>query len=525
MPLEPPTPSQIGRIARERNMAMGDQELTECAELSALLLSQFDALHHSDGGREPNQGHLRKPGWAPTPSENSLGGWAWRCEIRQATKGPLAGEQVAVKDNIALADMPLLNGSEVFEGYVPDEDATVVSRILNAGGTINGKSIASSCCLDAFGDACYPSDALNPYDARCAAGGSSTGNAVLLATQQVDLAIGSDQGGSIRIPASWSGCCGLKPTHGLVPCTGSLGLYERIDHLGPMALTAAQCARLLNVIAGPDGNDPRQRYLAERWNGNVIDSLTEVSPSSLRVGVLREGFGLPGISEPQVDAAVRSVAKSLSNAGSRVAEVSAPKHGTGPAAVLAMALEGVNDDFLHRDDAGVRWNTGRGSSSFQDFYGRARKEKLCSYPASVKLIAVLGDYLSANYHHVWQAAGHHTGVLLAQQYDELLDEVDFLLLPTTPMRATPKTKRNTITESLHTIIGNTQNTIPFNATGHPALSVPCALVDGLPVGAMLVGRRFDDTALLATGRLIETLRGPFPSPPFRTAADRLDPAT
>ena len=152
----------------------------------------------------------------------------------------------------------MMNGSRSVEGYIPDNDATVVTRILDAGGTILGKATCEDLCLSGSSFTSMPHPVTNPHDPGRAAGGSSSGSAVLVSIGAVDMALGGDQGGSIRMPASWTGIYGLKPTHGLVPYTGAFPIELTLDHCGPMAGTVEDVALLLSVIAGEDGHDPRQ---------------------------------------------------------------------------------------------------------------------------------------------------------------------------------------------------------------------------------------------------------------------------
>ena len=157
-----------------------------------------------------------------------------------------------------LAGVPMMNGAATLEGYVPDIDATVVQRILDAGGTIVGKAHCEYFCLSGGSHTNATGPVHNPHKMGYSAGGSSSGSAVLVALGEVDMALGGDQGGSIRMPSSFSGTYGMKPTHGLVPYTGIMPIEIYVDHTGPMTATVADNALLLEVLAGADGYDPRQ---------------------------------------------------------------------------------------------------------------------------------------------------------------------------------------------------------------------------------------------------------------------------
>ena len=151
--------------------------------------------------------------------ENKYQAWYWKTNIKGSGKGVLAGKTVAIKDNICVAGVPMMNGSRVLEGYVPEIDATVVTRVLEAGGTITGKAACEDLCFSAGSHTCATGPIRNPHNPEHSTGGSSGGSAALVAAKEVDMALGGDQGGSIRTPSCWCGVYGLKPTWGLVPMT------------------------------------------------------------------------------------------------------------------------------------------------------------------------------------------------------------------------------------------------------------------------------------------------------------------
>ena len=219
--------------------------------------------------------------------------------VEGAPSGKLKGKNVVVKDNICLAGVPMMNGASTLEGYVPDVDATVVQRILDAGGTIVGKSVCEYFCFSGGSHTSATGPVHNPHRHGYSAGGSSSGSAALVAAGEVPMALGGDQGGSIRMPASYCGIYGMKPTHGLVPYTGIMPIELTLDHTGPMTATVEDNALLLEVLAGPDGLDPRQ------YGGQskpYRDALGQ-GAQGLRIGIVEEGFGHPQ-SQAQSDAVV-----------------------------------------------------------------------------------------------------------------------------------------------------------------------------------------------------------------------------
>src|SRR5205085_6207754 len=206
------------------------------------------------------------------------------------------------KDNIEVAGVPMMNGSRTLEGFVPTRDATVVTRLLAAGATITGKSVCEDLCFSGGSHTSATGPVRNPWDVTRTTGGSSSGSAALVAAGEADLALGGDQGGSVRIPSAWCGTVGHKPTHGLVPYTGAFPIEFTLDHLGPITRTVADAALMLSVMAGPDGFDPRQR--AGLPAQDYVGALSAPA-AGLRIGVVTEGFGTP-VSQPGVDDAVRS---------------------------------------------------------------------------------------------------------------------------------------------------------------------------------------------------------------------------
>jgi amidase len=233
----------------------------DLATFGELMRPSIDAYNVVDRMAQelPPVKYPRLPGYRPTGEENRYGAWYVKTTIAGAPGGKLEGKRVAIKDNVCVAGVPMMNGASTLEGYVPDVDATIVTRILDAGGTIVGKAVCEYFCFSGGSHTSASGPVHNPHRHGHSAGGSSSGSAALVAAGEVDMAIGGDQGGSIRIPSSFCGIYGMKPTHGLVPYTGVMPIELTIDHTGPMTATVADNALLLEVLAGPDGLDPRQQ--------------------------------------------------------------------------------------------------------------------------------------------------------------------------------------------------------------------------------------------------------------------------
>jgi amidase len=309
-----------------------------------------------------------------------------------AAAGKLKGKGVAIKDNICVAGVPVMNGASVLEGYVPDVDATIVSRILDAGGEIVGKTHCEYLCFS--GGSHTVSTGLpvqNPWKKGYTTGGSSSGSAAVVAAGDVDMAIGCDQAGSIRIPACMSGIVGLKPTHGLVPYTGVMPIEMTVDHAGPMTNNVANNALLLEVIAGADGLDPRQISLPKAQP--YTQALTG-NAGGMRIGVLKEGFGHPE-SEPDVDSKVREAIKLFAKIGCELSDVSIPEHATGVAVWTPIGVEGTVDCMMNGNGFGTNWK-GLYVTSLLDTYAKWR-HRGSELSHSLTYVILLGQYMLNQY--------------------------------------------------------------------------------------------------------------------------------
>ncbi|HEY6331762.1 MAG TPA: amidase family protein, partial [Blastocatellia bacterium] len=229
MSVTKPTIAELRRIAESYGFDLSEADLETLSNLGDGTLQSYARLDQLQAPKLPVK-YPRNAGWAPTAQENPHNAWAWRCSIKGSGEGLLAGRTVALKDNICLAGIPMRNGSNVLDGFVPDEDATVVTRILDAGGEIAGKAVCENFCFSGGSHTSDGNPVKNPADPLRSTGGSSSGSGALVAAGAVDMALGGDQGGSIRIPSSWCGIVGLKPTHGLVPYTGIFPIESTLDH-------------------------------------------------------------------------------------------------------------------------------------------------------------------------------------------------------------------------------------------------------------------------------------------------------
>ncbi len=513
MPTRKPALEDLARIADSFGMKLSAAQVRDFKAIIDPMMATFDRL---DQLAEPalEVKYPDRRNWQPTEKENPYGAWYWRCEVKGAATGPLAGKTVALKDNVCFAGLPMMCGSNLLRGFVPDFDATLVTRILDAGGTILGKAVCESLC---FAGNSHTSDSgivRNPYDPARTPGGSSTGCGALLAAGAVDLAIGADQAGSVRCPASYSGIVGLKPTYGLVPYTGMGPMELTFDHAGPMARTAAEVALLLEAIAGPDGLDPRQP--GNLVAGKYVSALTG-NVRGMRVGIVKEGFGLTGVPtfEPDVDDAVREAAHALARLGCEVGELSLPWHRDGFQVWSAIACEGILGFMLEGGGAGRHWK-GVYPTALIETFDRAMHTKADQLSVSAKAFAILGRYVRETTHGHYYAKAQNLSRVLRAAHDEALKRFDVLVMPTEAMKAPLIPPRDTpIGEQILRAVENIVNTAPTNISGHPALSVPCAMSQGLPIGMMMIGRHGEDATILRLADALqrEIFAPPAPPPP------------
>lgn len=484
-----PTIQQMQDVSEKLHFHMDDNVLAEYLELAQATIDAYDVVDAMPD-ELPRVKYPRTGGYSPSADENPLNAWYMKCDIPGASDGPLQGKNVAIKDTICLSGVRMMNGASIMEGYVPDIDATIVTRILDAGGRIAGKAHCEYLCLSGGSHTNAAGPVKNPWKVSHSAGGSSSGCGAIVGSGEVPMAIGGDQGGSIRIPSSWSGCYGMKPTHGLVPYTGVMSIESTIDNVGPMTATVHDNALLLEAIAGyDDGLDPRQyNPITSEYSAEMLQGI-----SGLRIGVVNEGFNWPN-SEMDVDDAVRSAIDLLRTHGAQIEEVSIPIHRQGSAIWTPIALEGLTDFMMHGNAFGTNYR-GLYLTSLIDHYGnwRNRADELSP---SLKICMLIGEYYLNNYRGRYYGKSQNLVRRLRRSYDNTLGRFDLLAMPTIQMKATPLPPPDAplslyIQRAFEMIV----NTAPFNCTGHPAMSVPCGLRDGLPVGMMLVAKHYEESTI------------------------------
>ncbi len=479
-------------------------DLQDAAALGGLDLSSADAARYRDNlapffglaaelmtvpDHLPEVKYPRTPGYRPDGAENRYNAWYYKTSVKGAPSGRLAGKTVALKDNVMLAGVPMMNGASMLEGFSPEVDATIVTRMLDEGAEIVGKAHCEFFCLSSGSQTNATGPCHNPHRIGHTAGGSSSGSAALVAAREVDMAIGGDQAGSIRMPASFCGIYGMKPTHGLVPYTGILGMEATIDHTGPMTNSVADNALLLDVLAGPDGIDGRQLGVQTHAYTEGLDA----GIKGMRIGVVKEGFGHPQ-SEAAVDAKVRAAAEKLAALGAEVEEVSVPLHAEIAVWYLPMLAEGMARQMFY--GGGVSYGLNQLYPPGYVTRAASWKDRANEFPINVTAFLLYGTYLM----NVSKGRLYGKGVNLRRKargiYNDIFGKYDLLAMPTVPMTAQAHPDP---AGSWEAYLGHAwaplPNTSPYNYTGLPSMSVPCGKVDGLPVGLMLTGNAWQEQTI------------------------------
>jgi amidase len=493
-----PTVDDLRQDAQALGFNVSDTELKAIHSYAADFLKAVDRVAKAvPPAPAPKYGPREST--RPQASDNPLNAWYVTASIKGAPTGPLAGKKIVVKDNVCVAGLPMMNGSKVIEGFVPTVDATVVTRLLDAGAEITGKSVCESFCMSFGSHTGDTGFVLNPHDHTRTTGGSSSGSAALVASNMVDMAVGCDEGGSIRVPSAFCGIVGLKPTWGLVPFTGIFPIEMTIDHVGPMAHTVHDCALMLETMAGPDGLDPRQNSALQ---SQPYTKLINAGGKGLRIGIMKEGFGLPD-GEKDVDALVLDAAHRFERAGATVSTVSVPVHTT--LAMDCLNLVSAAMAATAHDSMGMNWK-GHYQLDLAEFYVKHRRERADLFPPEMKLWLVMERMLDRTGDGLYYARARNVSLAVRAAYDQALEQVDVLVMPTVAARPPKLPPANVdFATSMKLSDGAALNTPQFDLTGHPGLNVPCGKLDGLPIGMMIVGRMGGDATVLRAGHAFEQL--------------------
>ena len=494
-------------------------------DLTRLTLKEAIEVAKKDGA-QPILDAFSKRAAALNPKINAFLRWEQTITLCQhddpphlrsvVGKEPLHGVPVSIKDNICIDGREVTCASKILAKHVPPYDATVITKLKNAGATLFGQSnmdefaFGSSCETSAFGPC------RNPWDLERVPGGSSGGSAASVAADMTLAALGSDTGGSIRQPAALCGVVGVKPTYGRVSRYGLIAFGSSFDQIGPITKTVEDAAILLNVISG---HDPKDSTSSPEKVPDFTQALKR-DVRDLRIGLPKEYF-IEGI-DPEIEKSVRQAAEIYKKLGAEIKTISLPhtEHSVAVYYIVAVAEASSN---LGRFD-GVEYGLRVPSKDLREMYFETRNQ---GFGQEAKRRILLGTFvLSAGYYEAYYLKGQKVRTLIRQDFEKAFKEVDVILSPTSPTAAFKIGEKSAdpIAMYLSDIF-----TIPANLAGIPAMSVPCDFktVSGtgpesksgpvpkqLPIGMQLMARPFDESTMLRAAYAFEQETGIYKKKPI-----------
>ncbi len=402
---------------------------------------------------------------------------------------PLAGVPIAIKDALSTRDIVTTSGSRMLEGFRPVYTATCVQRLEDAGAIVVGKTNMDEFAMGSSTENSAYKNTLNPWDHQRVPGGSSGGSAASVAQRQVPWSLGSDTGGSIRQPAALCGIVGMKPTYGAISRYGLIAFASSLDQVGPFARTVEDAALLLRHMVGRDPMDSTSLDWPE-----PITLPTATDLAGLRVGVVEELMG-EGV-EPGVRAAVDASLKAIEDLGATVVPVSLPSALSGLATYYVLAPAECSSNLARFD--GIRYGHPVEADNLLDQYELTRGQL---FGPEVKRRIMLGTFaLASGYYDQYYGRAQRVRTLIVREFAQAFEDVDLLASPTSPTVAFPLGDR---TADPYAMYLADVCTIPVSLAGLPAISIPCGLSDGLPVGLQLAGPAFSENRLFDAAHALE----------------------
>ena len=402
---------------------------------------------------------------------------------------PLAGVPIAIKDALSTRDIVTTSGSRMLDGFRPVYTATCVQRLEDAGAIVVGKTNMDEFAMGSSTENSAYKNTLNPWDHQRVPGGSSGGSAASVAQRQVPWSLGSDTGGSIRQPAALCGIVGMKPTYGAISRYGLIAFASSLDQVGPFARTVGDAALLLRHMVGRDPMDSTSLD----WPGEItLPTATDLA--GLRVGVVEELMG-EGI-EPGVRAAVDASLRAIEDLGATVVPVSLPSALSGLATYYVLAPAECSSNLARFD--GIRYGHPVPADNLLDQYEMTRGQL---FGPEVKRRIMLGTFaLASGYYDQYYGRAQRVRTLIVREFEAAFQDVDLLASPTSPTVAFPLGDR---TADPYAMYLADVCTIPVSLAGLPAISIPCGLSEGLPVGLQLAGPAFSENRLFDAAHALE----------------------
>jgi aspartyl-tRNA(Asn)/glutamyl-tRNA(Gln) amidotransferase subunit A len=407
----------------------------------------------------------------------------------------LNGIPVAVKDVLCTKGIRTTAGSSILSNYIPPYDATPVKRVLESGAVLIGKTnmdefaMGSSTETSAFGPT------RNPLDPDRVAGGSSGGAAAAVACGETILSLGSDTGGSVRLPAAFCGVAGIKPTYGRVSRYGLISYASSLDQVGALGKTVEDCALLLNLICGRDRRDTTSADV------DVPDFRRSLNKSikGLRVGLPKEYF-VEGI-DPQVREQIMAAVHLLAENGAHIVDVSLPHTGYAISAYYLVATAEASSNLARYDGVKYGIRSGEDATDSVDLYEATRSQ---GFGKEVKRRIMLGTFvLSAGYYDAYYLKAQQVRTLIKNDFERAFEKVDCLVAPVSP--CLPFRLGEKIEEPLQMYLVDVY-TVSLNLSGLPGISINCGMVGHLPVGMQIIGKPFDEEMVLRVASAYERMK-------------------
>lgn len=397
-------------------------------------------------------------------------------------EGPLAGVPIAIKENISTKGLSTTCSSKILEGYVPPYDAHVIERLKEAGAVILGKTNMDEFAMGTSTESSCYGPTFNPWDLDRVPGGSSGGSAAVVAAGEAPISLGSDTGGSVRCPAAYCGVVGLKPTYGCISRYGLISYANSLEQIGPLATNVADIATIMDVVAGYDHRDSTSINRENTYSDALKDDV-----KGMKIGVPDEYFG-EGI-DKDVEKSVWDAISKFENMGATYENVSMPHTKYALASYYIIAMSEASSNLARFD--GTRFGH---RADGENWHVMASKTRAEGFGTEVKRRVLLGTYaLSAGYHDKYYLKALKVRTLVKQDFDKALANVDVLMAPTMPA---PAFKIGEKIEDPLSLYLSDVNTVPMNLAGVPSISVPCGFAGDMPVGLQIIGKHFDENAII-----------------------------
>jgi len=424
---------------------------------------------------------------------------AHESDRRRSEGRPLSaidGIPIAVKDVICTKGVRTTCGSRILGNYVPPYEATVVRRVLESGAVMVGKTNMDEFAMGSSTENSAAGPTRNPVDPARVAGGSSGGSAAAVAAGETVLALGTDTGGSIRLPAAFCGVCGVKPTYGRVSRYGVVAYASSLDQVGPLARSVEDCALLMNVVCG---HDPRDSTSADVNRPDFTQALDR-GVKGVRIGIPVEYF-VEGL-DSQIKARVMEALELLSRNGAEIVDISLPHAPYAISAYYLIATAEASSNLARYDGVKYGFRTAGPVPDSVKMYEATRSE---GFGKEVKRRIMLGTYaLSAGYYDAYYLKAQAARALIKKDFDRAFERVDCMVTPVSP--CLPFRLGEKITDPLQMYLVDIY-TVSLNLAGLPGMSVNCGRVEGLPVGMQIIGKPFDEATVLRVGDAYERMTG------------------